>query len=45
MDLVETMIFGADMNSSLHVGNKKSPIQGLDGTKLTAKKEVFNQPH
>ena len=43
MDLVETITFGVDMSSSVHVDNKKiyiltlgeGPTQGLDGTTLT----------
>ena len=41
------MIFGVDMNSSLHIDNKgkdililsDDPVQGLDGTTFTAEKE------
>ena len=33
------IIFGVAMNSSLHVDNKKGPIQGLDGTTLAAEKK------
>ena len=46
MDLVETIIFGVGMSSSVHVYNKekdililgKGPTQGLYGTTLTAEK-------
>ena len=42
------IIFGVDMNSSVHVDNKKKdililgegPPQGLDGTELTAEKNI-----
>ena len=43
---INCIIFGVDMSSSVHVDNKKQdilifcegPIQGLDGTTLTAEK-------
>ena len=44
------VIFGVDMNSSVHVDNKgkdisileKGPIQGLSEHSLTAEKNVFS---
>ena len=43
------IIFGADMNSSVHIDNKnkyiviigKGPTQGLDGTTLTAEANML----
>ena len=47
--LVKTLMFGADMNSSVHIDNKKEDIlilgkgltNDLDDTTLTAEKEYF----
>ena len=51
---INIIIFGADMNSSVHIDNKKKgisilgkgPTQGLDNTTLTTEKECsvnFNE--